>query len=92
MPTNSAVSFTNPADGNGGLLVHLSNGNFAAFERACTHAGVPVDYDSGGRQFLCPAHGAIFSATDGSHISGPGNGNLPGVSIRVNKDGTITTG
>ncbi|HEX6483623.1 MAG TPA: Rieske 2Fe-2S domain-containing protein, partial [Ktedonobacteraceae bacterium] len=92
MPTNSALSFTNPADGNGGLLVHLSNGNFAAFERACTHEGVPVNYDSGGGQFLCPAHGAIFSAANGSHLSGPGNGPLPGVSIRVNKDGTITTG
>jgi Rieske Fe-S protein len=92
MPTNSAVSFTNPADGNGSLLVHLSNGNFAAFERACTHAGVPVNYDSGGGQFLCPAHGAIFSAANGSHLSGPGNGPLPAVSIRVNGDGTITTG
>ena len=92
MPTNSAVSFTNPADGNGSLLVHLSNGNFAAFERACTHAGVPVNYDSGAGQFHCPAHDAIFSAANGSLLSGPGNGPLPGVSIRVNKDGTITTG
>jgi len=92
MPTNSAVSFTNPADGNGSLLVHLSTGNFAAFERACTHAGVPVNYDSGNGQFLCPAHGAIFSAANGSLQSGPGNGPLPSVSIRVNADGTITTG
>ncbi len=92
MATNSAVSFSNPADGNGSLLVHLSNGNFAAFERACTHAGVPVNYNSGSGQFLCPAHGAIFSAANGSHLSGPGSGPLPTVSIRVNADGTITTG
>jgi serine/threonine protein kinase len=95
MPTNSAVSFTNPADGNGSLLVHTSNGNFAAFERACTHAGVPVNYDSGGGQFLCPAHGAIFSAANGNHVSGTGPsglGPLPQVTIRVNTDGTITTG
>jgi serine/threonine protein kinase len=92
MPNNSSVSFTNPADGNGSLLVHLSNGNFTAFERACTHAGVPVNYDTGGGQFLCPAHGAIFSAANGSLQSGPGNGPLRSVTIRVNADGTITTG
>ncbi|HEV2582491.1 MAG TPA: serine/threonine-protein kinase, partial [Ktedonobacteraceae bacterium] len=38
-PANSAVKFTNPADGNAGLLIHLGNGNFVACERACTHAG-----------------------------------------------------
>ncbi len=92
MASNSSVTFTNPADGQGSLLIRLSNGSFAACERACTHAGVPVNYDPGSGQIVCPAHGAIFSATNGSHISGPGNGPLPGVTICVNADGTITTG
>ena len=92
MPTNSSVNFTNPADGQGSLLMHLSNGNFVACERACTHAGVPVNYDPGSGQIVCPAHGAIFNPSNGSHVSGPGNGPLPTVAIRVNADGTITTG
>lgn len=92
-PVNSAVSFTNPADGHGSLLIHLPDGKFVACERACTHAGVPVDYSSGQQQLVCPAHGAIFDPANGfSHVSGPGNGPLAGVSIRVNADGTITTG
>jgi hypothetical protein len=37
--TNSAVSFTNPTDGQGSLLIHLPNGKFVACERACTHQG-----------------------------------------------------
>ena len=91
--TNSAVSFTNPADGQGSLLLHLSNGNFVACERACTHARVPVNYDPGSGQLVCPAHGAIFDPLHGfSHVSGPGKGPLATVSIRVNADGTITTG
>jgi nitrite reductase/ring-hydroxylating ferredoxin subunit len=90
--TNSAKSFTNPADGHSSLLVHLPNGNFVACERACTHAGVPVDYDSGSHQFVCPAHGAIFDPASGSHLSGPGSGPLRSVPITVNSDGTITTG
>jgi serine/threonine protein kinase len=93
MPTNSSVSFTNPTDGQGSLLMHLSNGNFVACERPCTHVGVPVNYDPGSGQLVCPAHGAIFDPLNGfSHIQGPGNGPLPGVSIRINADGTITTG
>jgi serine/threonine protein kinase/nitrite reductase/ring-hydroxylating ferredoxin subunit len=93
MATNSAVSFTNPADGQSSLLIHLGNGNFVACERACTHAGVPVNYNSGSGQLDCPAHGAVFNPANGfSHTSGPGNGPLASVSIRVNADGTITTG
>jgi serine/threonine protein kinase len=90
---NSSKNFTNPADGHGSLLIHPGNGNFVACETACTHEGVAVYYNSGSGKLVCPAHGAIFDPFNGfSHISGPGNGPLPGVSIRVNKDGTITTG
>ncbi len=92
MATNSAVTFTNPADGQSSLLIHLPNGNFFACERACTHAGVPVNYSGGQQQIVCPAHGAIFDPASGSHLSGPGGGSLPAVPIRVNADGTITTG
>jgi Rieske Fe-S protein len=89
--TNSAVNFTNPADGNSGLLIHLGNGNFVACERACTHAGVPVNYDSGSGKLVCPAHGATFNA-DGTNPTSPAPSPLPKVTIRVNGDGTITTG
>ena len=91
MSNNSAVSFTNPADGQGSWLVHMSNGNFVAVEQACTHAGVPVRYNASTGQFNCPAHGAIFNA-DGTNPQAPATRPLPTVSIRVNGDGTITTG
>jgi serine/threonine protein kinase len=92
-PTNSGKNFTNPADGNSSTLVHLPNGNFVACERQCTHQGVNVDYDPGSQKLVCPAHGAVFDPANGFNlIQGPGNGPLPGVSIRVNADGTITTG
>src|SRR2546421_797396 len=88
--TNSATSFTNPADGRGCLLIRLPNGNFVAAERVCTHEGVAVNYNSGNQKLVCPAHGAVFDPSNGcSHVSGPGNGPLAAVSIRVNADGTI---
>ncbi len=92
-PANSSKNFINPADSQGSSLLHLSNGNFVACERACTHEGVPVNYDSGSGKLVCPAHGAIFDPLNGfSLVSGPGNGPLAKVSIRINADGTITTG
>ena len=91
--TNTAKGFTNPADGNGSLLIHLGNGKFVACERACTHQGVAVHYDAGQQKLVCPAHGAVFDPLNGfSVVSGPAPSPLPGVSIRVNPDGTITTG
>lgn len=93
MATNSAKAFTNPADGHSSLLIRLANGNFVACERACTHEGVAVNYDPGSQQLICPAHNAIFNSSGGfAHVSGPGSGPLPTVGIRVNADGTITTG
>ena len=93
LATNSSKGFSNPADGQDSLLIHLPNGKFVACERACTHVGVPVDYDPGSQMLVCPAHGAIFDPNNGfSHVSGPGNGPLASVTARVNGDGTITTG
>jgi Rieske Fe-S protein len=89
--TNTAVAFTNPADGQASWLVHMGNGNFVACEQACTHAGVPVKYDASSGQMVCPAHGATFNA-DGTNPSSPAPSQLPKVTIRVNGDGTITTG
>ena len=88
--TNSAVSFTNPADGQASWLVHMSNGNFVAVEQACTHAGCPVKYNTSTGQFNCPCHGAIFNA-DGTHPQAPATTPLPPVHITVNANGTITS-
>lgn len=90
---NSAIAFNNPADGRSSLLIRLASGNFVACERACTHAGVPVNYDASSHMLVCPAHDAVFDPQNSfAHTSGPGSGPLATVAIRVNGDGTITTG
>ncbi len=93
--TNSAVSFTNPADNKGSLLIHMSNGNFVACESACTHQGCTVKYNSQNQQLVCPCHSAAFDPANGfSYVPGsgpPGLSPLPKVPIHVNADGTITT-
>ena len=92
-PLNSANDFNNPTDGKASLLIHLPTNNFVAFEKACTHEGVPVYYDPGSHTLVCPAHGSVFDPVNGGKVmQGPANKPLPGVTIHVNADGTITTG
>ncbi|GLV59511.1 hypothetical protein KDH_63370 [Dictyobacter sp. S3.2.2.5] len=91
LPANSAAAFNNPGDQQASLLVHLAGGTFAAYERACTHVGVAVNYNPVTRMLECPAHGAVFDpANNGAVVKGPADTPLPPVKIAVNGDGTIT--
>ena len=93
MAANSARNFTDPASGKDSVLVHLASGNFVAFDRACTHEQVAVDYDPGSRQLVCPAHDARFDPANAASVTnGPADTPLPRIAIRVNPDGTITAG
>lgn len=88
---NSSKTFTNPADGNQSLLIHLASGTFVAGERACTHQGVPVNYNSATGKLVCPLHGSIFDpANNFAVLQGPATTPLKTVTIKVNSDGTIT--
>jgi Rieske Fe-S protein len=86
MAVNSSVTFNNNKD----LLIRLPNGNFVAYDRACTHEGVFVNYEPATKTIVCPAHGAIFNPTNGSVIQGPAPTAIAPVKISVNSNGTIT--
>ncbi|WP_220194662.1 protein kinase domain-containing protein [Ktedonospora formicarum] len=88
---NSALNFINPVDKKASVLVHTEDGQFVAYERACTHVGVNVNYDKGTQMLVCPAHGAIFDpAKGGAVVQGPATRPLPRLSVRVSNDGTLT--
>jgi cytochrome b6-f complex iron-sulfur subunit len=42
----------------------------AAFNRACTHQGTPINYQTAKKNFKCPNHGSEFDLT-GKAITGP---------------------
>ncbi len=92
VPANSAADFTLPSNGDPGVLVHLDNGKFVAYDAACTHAGCPVSYDPGSKLLLCPCHGAAFDpAKDAAVVQGPAQTPLTSVPIHVdNASGTIS--
>ena len=89
---NSSVTFTIPSNGDSGVLVHLNNGKFVAFDATCTHAGCPVQYDPSSQHLLCPCHGAEFDPSNAAAVvQGPTNTPLTSVPITVNNStGAIT--
>jgi len=88
---NSSVNFTVP-NGDPGILVRLTNGNFVAYDSVCTHAGCPVDYDPSQQLLVCPCHGAAFDPSKAAAVvQGPASIPLTSVPINVNSTtGAIT--
>ncbi len=88
---NSAIDFVNPKDNKESILVRLPSGEYAAYEKACTHQGVLVKYHPDKKQLICPLHGSIFDpAKNGAVVNGPAQTPLPSVIVNVQPDGTVT--
>lgn len=92
VPDNSSAQFTLTSNGDPGVLVHLNNGQFVAYDAVCTHAGCPVSYDPGSHLLQCPCHGAAFDPSkNGAVVQGPALTPLPSVPINVDSaKGTIS--
>jgi Rieske Fe-S protein len=57
-------------------------GEYKAFSAICTHVGCICNVVANGT-INCPCHGSKFKITDGSLVTGPGSGPLPGRTIAV---------
>ena len=90
VPVNGAATFTLAASGDPGVVVHLADGSFVAYDATCTHAGCPVQYDSGSKDLYCPCHGAVFDpANQAAVLQGPAPSPLTPVPITVQSNGDI---
>ena len=76
----TAVKFKD--SGKPAVLVHLENGDFAAYSAVCTHQGCTVAYRNG--QLACPCHGSVFDPANGAQVvNGPAQRPLPEIPVEV---------
>ena len=83
----SATEFTDTETGQPAVLVHLQDGDFAAYSAVCTHQGCTVAYQN--PNLVCPCHGSVFDpANGGAVVAPPANTPLPEIPVEV-RDGGV---
>jgi Rieske Fe-S protein len=81
----SAVEFTDAQLQQPAVLVHLEDGDFAAYSAVCTHRGCTVNYRDG--KLACPCHGSVFDPAQGAAVeAGPASRPLPEIPVEVRGD------
>ena len=79
---NTAFPFTDAETGQQSVLVHLEDGEFAAYSAVCTHQACTVAYKDG--NLACPCHGSVFDPANGAEVlNGPASRALPEIPVRV---------
>jgi nitrite reductase/ring-hydroxylating ferredoxin subunit len=62
------------------FITRVDATRLSALSARCTHQGCEVGWDSGQKQFLCPCHGATFTAA-GRNIRGPARSPLASMPV-----------
>ena len=72
------------------LITHPSKDVFRGFSAICTHAGAVINRVENS-EIICPAHLSVFSADDGSVISGDARTALGKITVEVQGDAVLVS-
>ncbi len=89
VPVGGSATFTDPATGDPGLVLQLTQGQFVAYDAVCPHAGCTVGYSQGAKLIVCPCHGSEFDPTTGAVVSPPAPRGLTPIHLAVGSDGEL---
>jgi Rieske Fe-S protein len=92
IPVGGSKIFTYPTGAEPCLLLRLSQSQYLAYSRLCTHASCPVFYNAEANQIDCPCHGGVFSVADGSVLQGPPPRPLPRIILEHRGSDIVATG
>ena len=92
-----SVLFTYPHKDRPAVLIHLTSGDFVAYDAICTHLGCQIHFDeepikgweSKKDNLFCACHGAVFDPENGDVLAGPPPRPMPKVKLEIETNGDI---
>jgi cytochrome b6-f complex iron-sulfur subunit len=70
------------------VLIHHTDGAWAAFDAVCTHLGCTVGFEAENKRIYCPCHGGTYDMHTGEVVAGPPPKGLTAYKVEVS-DGHI---
>jgi arsenite oxidase small subunit len=67
----SSLYFNYPTANDPAVLLRLSDNEYRAYSRRCSHAGCSVDFHPSSRSLICPCHRGVYDARMGHVMFGP---------------------
>ena len=88
MPGGS-LYFNYPTRNDPAVLLRVSENEYRAYSRRCSHAGCSVEFDPRSRYLMCPCHRGAFDGRMGHVMFGPPRRPLDEIVLEVRAGGHI---
>lgn len=85
----SNLYFNYPTRNDPAVLLRLSESEYRAYSRRCSHAGCSVDFNPASRCLMCPCHRGAFDSRMGHVMFGPPQRPLDEIIIEVRAGGYL---
>lgn len=85
----SSLYFNYPTRNDPAVLLRLSESEFKAYSRRCSHAGCTVDFHAQSRCLMCPCHRGAYDARLGHVMFGPPQRPLDEIVLEMRAGGQL---